>query len=193
MIPFKDTKLHGNRIKLRWLNENDIEDLFQIFSNKEAMRYWNTPPIKNIQDAESILLMTKADYEERKALRFGIQLKTKAKILGTCSIFNYIHFSRRAEIGYILNRDFWGQGYMNEALTLLINYAFGSLNLNRLEADVDPRNIASTKTLLRLGFLKEGHLRERWIVSGEISDSELYGLLRNDWKAANTEGSKNGL
>ena len=73
---------------------------------------------------------------------------------------------------------------MQEALRALIAYGFGTLNLNRIEADVDPRNAASAKTLERQGFLKEGYLRERWIVGDEVSDSALYGLLQRDWMAS---------
>jgi len=72
---------------------------------------------------------------------------------------------------------------MHEAMQALLGYAFQALNLNRLEADIDPRNLASAKTLERLGFQKEGHLRERWIVNDEISDTALYGLLHRDWQA----------
>jgi RimJ/RimL family protein N-acetyltransferase len=70
---------------------------------------------------------------------------------------------------------------MHEALTALLDYGFHNLNLNRIEADIDPRNVSSAKTLERLGFTKEGHLRERWIVGEEVSDTFLYGLLRREW------------
>nr|WP_237770715.1 GNAT family protein [Pseudomonas humi] len=63
----------------------------------------------------------------------------------------------------------------------LLDYAFGDLRLNRLEADIDPRNLASAATLERLGFRHEGLLRQRWMVAGEVSDSALYGLLAEDW------------
>ncbi len=72
---------------------------------------------------------------------------------------------------------------MNEALRTLVDHAFGTLNLNRLEADIDPRNHASAKTLERLGFQQEGHLRERWIVGDEISHTAFYGLLRREWES----------
>ena len=71
---------------------------------------------------------------------------------------------------------------MQQALQGLLGYAFQTLDLNRLEADIDPRNLASAKTLERLGFQKEGHLRERWIVNDEVSDTALYGLLRREWQ-----------
>jgi RimJ/RimL family protein N-acetyltransferase len=77
---------------------------------------------------------------------------------------------------------------MHEALQALLRYAFQTLDLNRLEADIDPRNVASAKTLERLGFQKEGHLRERWIVNDEISDTWLYGLLRREWQERSSAG-----
>lgn len=72
---------------------------------------------------------------------------------------------------------------MHEALTALINFGFEELDLNRIEADIDPRNEASLRSVERLGFIHEGHLRARWIVDAEISDSSIYGLLRRDWFA----------
>ncbi len=62
-------------------------------------------------------------------------------------------------------------------------YAIHSDDMNRVEADADPRNLAAARLLERLGFSKEGLLRERWIVDGAKSDSATYGLLRNAWKA----------
>jgi len=72
---------------------------------------------------------------------------------------------------------------MSEALQALLAYAFEGLALHRIEADVDPRNSASIRTVERLGFQREGYLRERWQVNGEIQDTVFYGLLRPDWEA----------
>jgi len=71
---------------------------------------------------------------------------------------------------------------MQEALVALLNYGFSELNLNRVKADIDPRNMASAKSLERIGFSKEGHLRESCVVNGVLTDSVLYGLLRREWK-----------
>jgi RimJ/RimL family protein N-acetyltransferase len=98
-----------------------------------------------------------------------------------CLLFNIHKDSARAEIGYTLDRAHWSQGYMGEALRALLGHAFGPLGLNRIEADIDPRNASSARTLERLGFKAEGLLRDRWIVSGETSDSAIYGLLRREW------------
>jgi len=89
--------------------------------------------------------------------------------------------NRRAELGYVLGSPYWRQGYMHEALQRLLAYAFDDLGLIRLEADIDPRNEGSERTLLRLGFVKEGYMRERWIVGDVVSDSAVFGLLRREW------------
>ena len=73
---------------------------------------------------------------------------------------------------------------MSEALATLLDFAFGTLKLRRLEADVDPRNENSLRILGRLGFRREGLLRERWNVNGEIQDSVFLGLLACEWAEA---------
>jgi RimJ/RimL family protein N-acetyltransferase len=73
---------------------------------------------------------------------------------------------------------------MQEALKALLDFSFTDLNMHRIEADVDPRNASSAKTLERLGFQREGYLRERWLVGGEVQDALFYGLLRREWQAA---------
>lgn len=70
---------------------------------------------------------------------------------------------------------------MREALTALIDHAIGTLRLHRLEADVDPRNERSVRLLDRLGFVREGLLRERWLEAGEVQDAVFYGLLAREW------------
>jgi RimJ/RimL family protein N-acetyltransferase len=108
-------------------------------------------------------------------------------VIGTATLFNIDLDNGRAELGYALGQDYWGKGFMNEALQALLEYAFGGLSLRRLEADVDPRNVASIRTLERLGFKKEGFLRERWCVAGEIQDALFYGLLKREWNRAWTD------
>lgn len=70
---------------------------------------------------------------------------------------------------------------MAEALPALVSFAFETLGLHRLEADVDPRNAPSIRALERAGFAREGHQRERYLLNGEAQDALLYGLLRRDW------------
>ncbi len=178
MIPY--VTLNTERLLLRPLVETDVEVLYTIFSDVAVMRYWNTAPWEHMGEARDAIAN---DFEARRTgnyLQLGIEKNADAQLIGTCTLFNFNHQCRRAELGYALARSAWGRGFMPEALSALIDYAFAELKLHRIEAEIDPRNRASAKTLERLGFLKEGHLRDRWMVNGEVSDSDLYGLLVGD-------------
>ena len=174
--------INTDRLCLRWMSETDIDSLYTIFSNLEVMRYWSSPPITDRNTAAQILKGVRDDFQNRTALKWGLAKCTDNLLIGTVTLYNLSFDNRRAEMGYALGRAHWGNGYMHEALQGLLGYAFGVLDLHRIEADVDPRNGASIRTLERLGFQREGYLRERWQVDGEIQDALFYGLLRRDWK-----------
>lgn len=181
MKPFQSALLRTGRLVLRHLSQEDLDALFAIFSHVEVMRYWSTPPLTERAQVETKVRQFAQGYEKGTSLSLGIERESDHVLVGNCTLFEFHDTSRRAQLGYCLGRPFWGQGYMHEALVALVNHAFDDLGLNRLEADIDPRNLASAKTLERLGFLREGFLRERWIVDGEVSDTALYGLLRREW------------
>ena len=91
---------------------------------------------------------------------------------------------RSATIGYCLDDAAWGQGFATEAAGALLQWAFDTLQLNRVQAETDTRNTASSRVLERLGFVHEGTLREDCIVEGEVSDTAVYGLLRRQWRGS---------
>ena len=173
--------LRTKRLLLRPLRPSDDSALLGIFSDPKVMRYWSTPPWRSIDQARSLIERDTVAMRAGEHLRLGIERLGDAILIGTCTLFAFSEQCRRAEMGYVLASQAWGQAYMDETLRALMTYGFTELNLNRIEADVDPKNIASAKSLERLGFIKEGHLRERWIVGDEVSDTALYGLLRRDW------------
>jgi RimJ/RimL family protein N-acetyltransferase len=180
MQSFDSIKLNTERLLLRPITEADTEVLYTIFSDPTVMRYWNTAPWENLDQAKDSITRDTEARRTGEYLQLGIEQNADAQLIGTCTLFNFNHQCKRAEIGYALARSAWGNGFMQEALPALIDYAFTELDLHRIEAEIDPHNAASGKTLERLGFLKEGLLRERWIVNGKVSDSHLYGLLRSD-------------
>lgn len=174
--------IDADRVRLRWMSEADIDALYTIFSNVEVMRYWSSPPISDKAAAAAILREVHNGFRNRTQLKWGLARRTDDLLIGTVTLYNLSFDNRRAEMGYALGRAHWGNGFMREALQALLGYAFEVLELHRLEADVDPRNGPSIRTLERLGFQREGYLRERWQVDGEIQDALFYGLLRREWK-----------
>jgi RimJ/RimL family protein N-acetyltransferase len=169
------------RLRLRWIEESDVEQLFGIFSDPQVMRYWSTPPLQNMDEALALLREIQTSNRQGTILKWGVALKSNNNVIGTVTLFNMDRSNGRAEIGYAQASAYWGHGYIHEALQALLRYCFEELELRRLEADVDPRNDSSIKTLERLGFQKEGFLRERWHVNGEIQDALFYGLLKRHW------------
>ena len=169
------------RVSLRWLTGADAPALFSIFSDPEVMRYWSSPPLADMEGARGLLADIHEYFRQRTLFQWGIARRADDRVIGTCTLFHLDTANRRAELGYALGREHWKQGYMQEALGALLGFSFGELNMHRIEADVDPRNVSSAKTLERMGFQREGYLRERWLVGGEIQDALFYGLLKREW------------
>ena len=182
--------IETNRLFLRSISAEDVDNFFEIYSNPEVMRYWSTPPLPNRDAASKLIDEIQDGFSRRELLKWGIALRDDDSLIGSVTLFHPDFTHRRVELGYALGRAYWGQGYMQETLKAVLTYAFETLNLHRIEADVDPRNAASVRTLERLGFQREGYLRERWQVNGEIQDAYFYGLLRPDWEIARSSTEK---
>ncbi|HYJ89145.1 MAG TPA: GNAT family N-acetyltransferase [Pyrinomonadaceae bacterium] len=185
-LPIIDT----NRLRLRCVTENDVDALYRIFSHPEVMRYWGAPALKDRDAAVQLVNEIQDGFRRQSAMKWGIARRTDDQIIGTTTLFNLNFDNCRCELGYGLDRAEWGKGYMQEALHALLDYAFNRLDLHRIEADVDPRNMNSIRTVEKLGFRREGYLRERWQVNGEIQDALFFGLLRPEWEKLLTNASQ---
>jgi ribosomal-protein-alanine N-acetyltransferase len=174
--------LATERLRLRPLVAADAAALFAIFSDTEVMRYWSSLPWTDMEQASQYIAAAEEGLANGTTLRLGIEVAATGQLVGQAALYAFHETNRRCDVGYVLGRDHWGRGYLGEAMAALLGHGFGALDLNRVEADIDPRNVASAKALGRLGFRREGLMRERWIIGDEISDTEFYGLLRRDWE-----------
>jgi RimJ/RimL family protein N-acetyltransferase len=102
--------------------------------------------------------------------------------VGWCSLTRWNPDYRSAALGYCLTDAAWGHGYATEAVAALLQWAFDTLDLNRVQAETDTRNVASARVLEKNGFVREGTLREDCVVNGEVSDSWVFGLIRREWR-----------
>jgi RimJ/RimL family protein N-acetyltransferase len=175
--------LETPRLRLRALLDGDVPALFTIFGDPETMRYWSRPAMTAVAEAEGMLREIQRHAEAGSLFQWGIARREDDVVIGTCTLFRIDREHRRCELGFILRRDHWGAGFANEALRALVDHAFGAMGLHRLEADIDPRNAGSIRSVERLGFKREGLLKERYFVAGEIQDSLIYGLLAPEWNA----------
>ncbi len=172
--------LEATRLRLRWLEPTDVPALFRVFSNPEVMTYWSRPPMIELAEAEVLLADIRSLYAARSLAQWGIALRDTDEVIGTTTLAQIDPANARAELGFALGRDHWGRGYAREAVARLLDFAFGPLELARLEADVDPNNLRSLKLVESLGFVREGLARERWRVGGGVQDGVLLGLLARE-------------
>lgn len=172
--------LTTERLGLRPPHQDDWRALFAIWSDPEAMRYFSFPTMTRAEQAVERFGQLMEASIAGEDLVCMVELLATGEVIGSCDLFNVDEQCGRAEIGFTLNRQHWGKGYMSEAARAVIDHSFNTVGLRRLEADIDPRNLGSARLLERLGFVREGLLRERWVVGDEISDSALYGLLKRD-------------
>ncbi len=178
--------LRTARLALRPFSDADAADLLGIFGDPEVVRYWSTGAWTGIAQAEAMIAEARQTYRDGGLYRYAIALRETDRLIGVCNLRGFFDQNRRCELGYALARDHWGQGYAGEALEALLGHAFHVLDLNRIEADIDPRNEASARLLEKLGFRREGTMPERWIVHGEKADTAFYGLLRRYWDERGT-------
>jgi [ribosomal protein S5]-alanine N-acetyltransferase len=174
--------LHTARLRLRPFNDADADALFALHSNGYVLRYWDAPPWSERARAERFLKANQQMAEEGSGARLAIDRLSDTSFLGWCSVTRWNPDFRSASMGYCLDDAAWGHGYATEAARALLQWAFDTLDLNRVQAETDTRNAASARVLEKLGFAREGTLREDCVVSGEVSDSWVYGLIRREWQ-----------
>jgi RimJ/RimL family protein N-acetyltransferase len=186
-MPLPTPTLPTARLLLRPFAQADAQALFALQSNARVLRYWDAPPWKERARAERFIAACAQMAQEGTGARLAIERAADRAFIGWCCLVQWNPDHRSARMGYCLDEPAWGQGFATEAAAALLHWAFDSLDLNRVQAETDTRNTASSRVLEKLGFVREGMLREDCIVNGDVSDSWVYGLLRRDWQARRAE------
>jgi len=175
--------LSTDRLVLRPFAESDGEDIYVLHTDARVLRYWDSPPWADRSRIERFFATTRRMEEEGTGVRLAIDRAEDGVFLGWCTLTNWNPDYRSASLGYCFGEAAWGRGYATEAVRALLGWAYDALDLNRVQAEADTRNIASARVLEKLGFVREGTLREDCVVDGDVSDSWVYGLLRREWQA----------
>jgi RimJ/RimL family protein N-acetyltransferase len=168
------------RLVLRPVAVADLPDLLEINGDAEVTRFLPYATWQSLQDGEAWLARMLALGESGKGQQLVVVRRADAKVIGTLLLFNFVEASGRLELGYVLGRAHWGQGYMREAIGVACTQAFGALGVRRIEAEVNPENRSSCAVLQRAGFTQEGTLRQRWVGKTGAYDTCIYGLLIDD-------------
>jgi RimJ/RimL family protein N-acetyltransferase len=174
---FLQRELRTPRLRLREFRADDAPALFEVHSDPAVMRYWSFPAWTDPAQARDRVEFVLGQRARNEVLAWAIADAATDRLIGSVAAFALDRTHARCEIGYSLRRDRQGQGLAQEAVRAVLAYLVDELAIGRVEADVDPRNAPSCRLLERLGFHREGLLRARWRVAGEVCDTALYGLL----------------
>ncbi|MFC9558107.1 GNAT family N-acetyltransferase [Agromyces sp. NPDC056965] len=173
--------LEAERLRLRPFDDADADDLYALQSDAHVLRYWDSPPWTDRDSVARFMAGCRRMADEGSGARVAIERTSDRAFVGWCTFNSWNPDFRSASLGYCLDQAAWGHGYATEAARVLLRWGFDTLDLNRVQAETDTRNAASARVLEKLGFQREGTLREDCIVNGDVSDSWVYGLLRRDW------------
>ncbi|WP_106768791.1 GNAT family N-acetyltransferase [Paenibacillus faecalis] len=174
------TELYTERLHLRKMKVSDSSSLFKIWSDPDVTRFMDVECFTDEDQAIEMIQLLDGLAQDNKAIRFSIIEIESNEIIGSCG-YNSLDFENaKAEIGYDIAKASWGRGYASEAISSLLDYAFSSLNLNRIEAKVEPENINSIKVLQKLNFTFEGTLRQYERINGKFTDFNMYSKLKTD-------------
>lgn len=179
MLPL--ATLRSPRVILRPFREDDVDGYYELHSDPERMRYWSSSPYTAREQAVAKVAQILDWQRDSDVFQWVITEPGDDQFRGSLALFSLNRDHRRCEVGYSLLRQHQGKGLATEALRLAVSYAFDVLSLERIEADVDPRNARSLRLLERVGFRHEGLLRKRWFVAGEACDSAVLGLLHEEF------------
>lgn len=171
------------RLRLRPFTDADADALFTLHSSARVLRYWDSPPWTERSRAERFLTTCRTMADEGTGVRVAVDRAADGAFVGWCGVFGWNPDFRSASLGYCLNETMWGRGYATEAAHALLEWGFAALDLNRVQAEVDTRNSASARVLEKVGFRREGTLREDCVVDGVVSDTWVLGLLRREFRA----------
>lgn len=172
--------LETERLHLRRMTLDDAQALFRIRNDGNVMKYMARPRAERIEDVMALLDMMEKDLATNDGISWAITLKRSAEMLGTIGFYRLKKAHHRAEVGYVLHSDHWRKGYMREALAAAVRCGFERFKFHSIEAETDPRNVASNTVLERCGFVREGYFRENFLWHGEFQDSTVYSLLASD-------------
>ncbi|UJR86468.1 GNAT family N-acetyltransferase [Sandaracinus amylolyticus] len=176
--------LETERLVLRAAMPNDALDLYRILSDPRVTRYFGRPPWTALAQAEERIAVTDAAFRERKGIRWVLSLRGNPRMIGSCGFWRMVPEHLRAEVGYELDPEQWGHGYMPEALRAIVAFGFDVLRLHAVEAHIDPENRNSARVLEKLGFAQEAYFRESYYEAqnDRFTDTAVLTALRTTWR-----------
>ena len=177
--PFPE--LESKRLRFRKLTNEDAPEILKLRGNPETMKYIPRPLITDIDGALAHIKMINDKIDENIDINWAVTEKESDECIGIMGFYRTQPEHFRTELGYMITAEHWGKGYVTEAVTVLLDFAFNSLQFHSIEAVIDSRHTASERVLQKVGFIKEAHFKENFYYNNEFTDTVIYGLLKRNF------------
>lgn len=179
--------LVGRRVRLRSFELSDLDEIMKYWNRMELRRFLGSVdrgPAARSEEEEWIKSTWKL-RQERRGFTFAVEDVSSERLIGGTGLFSLDWTSRSAEAGIsIYNPEYWGKGFGEEALNLLLTFAFRDLNLNRVGLEVFDFNERAYKCYVKVGFKEMGRKRASRFINGKYHDSIVMDVLRDEWSCA---------
>lgn len=173
--------LESERLCFRKLTITDAPEILLLRGSSETMKYIPRPLIREINGALAHIKMINDKIDENIDINWAVTEKGTDKCIGIMGFYRTQPEHFRTELGYMITPEHWGKGYVTEAVTVLLDFAFNSLQFHSIEAVIDSRHIASERVLQKVGFIKEAHFKENFYYNNEFTDTVIYSLLKRNF------------
>jgi [ribosomal protein S5]-alanine N-acetyltransferase len=173
--------LETERLTLRKITIEDVEDMYEYGSNSEVSKFVSWDTHHSILDTKEFINFVLESYEKNQKALWGIEYKKNGKLIGTVDFVSWQPKHKIAEIGYVLSQKYWGKGITTEATNEIIKYGFEQMDLVRIQARCFQENIGSSRVMEKLGMSYEGTIRKGMYVKGHHWDLKLYSLLKDEY------------
>ena len=175
-------KLETERLLLMEFVKSDAEELFKMRSDERVQKYLDRDLHKTVEESELMIDGMIKTFNNKEGINWIIRKKDSLNVIGYIGYWRMIRNNVRAEIGYAMKPEYWGKGYMQEALTKVIDFGFNEFCLHSIEANVNPDNAKSVKLLEKFGFKREAYFKEDYFYNGKFLDSAIYSLVETDYE-----------
>ena len=175
--------LSGRHVRLRELRLSDAPALFAMLTTEEVTRFISPPPT-TVEGFERFIVWTLRQRSAGTHVCYAVTLKEFDTAIGIFQIRQLDPIFETAEWGFAIGSAYWGTGVFGQSAALVMDFAFDTLGVHRLEARAAVRNHRGNGALLKLGAVQEGVLRKSFLLNGRFLDQALYSILSEDWRSS---------
>lgn len=174
--------LESSRLLYHDLAEADKQEIFLMRSDPQIYQFLDRKPAQSVDDIVTFVESIQTAFTNHNGISWVLIEKLSRQVVGYIGLWRINIENNRGEIGYVLKKQYWGQGLMKEAIDTVVRFGFKQLQLHSIMADVNPLNNNSIRVLEKCNFKREAYFRENYFYNGNYIDSLIFGLLERDIK-----------